>query len=329
MTVSNPPTSRGFDYVFGLPPETSDGLTFHLPLEIQARRVLGQTDNEILPSVSTALHQAYTAGLVDPPNYRNAVVYYLPVARAVLGNSKAERLKAWTRIVPLAEGLAGAAFHGVIRLAYGLLLENANEAARGMAYMRCRRKVLACDLESRAVVCDAREIGLELPVAGAIFDRLDYVAGDPGLSVDSLTGDPHLIAEEVLALFARTPSEFIAIHALTGLHALSEITECMRGVADSQIQIWWRSFELALRVIESILHDAIREDTADAMPLVSSDQAIRSALASANSHTIKSTVSLHRLERHGLINAHQAQRAVTLLLAASKEPQNVNQEGDK
>ena len=125
-----------------LPPETSGALTFHLPLEIFALEEAGAGPEVIQARTAAGLAEAYRSGLVDPPFYRWAVEHHRPAAAALLSASADDRLAAFASVRTLGEGLVGAAFHGLIRTGYGALRRDADEIARGLAYLRTRRQVL-------------------------------------------------------------------------------------------------------------------------------------------------------------------------------------------
>ena len=143
------------DDIEDLPPELTGALTFHLPLELAALELAGADPAVLQARTERRLAEAFRAGLVDPPLYRWAVDHYRPVADRLLATDPDVRRAALADIESLADGLAGAAFHGLIRLGYGLWRRRPGEVARGLAYLRSRRQVLAVDAAPRTAY-DAR-----------------------------------------------------------------------------------------------------------------------------------------------------------------------------
>ena len=122
---------------------SAEPLTFHLPLEVAALELAGASAEVVAARVAQRLADAYAEGLVDPPLYRWAVEHYRPVADQLLSPDRHERERGFAGIDALGPGLAGAGFHGLIRLGYGLWRRRPGEVARGLAYLRTRRQVLA------------------------------------------------------------------------------------------------------------------------------------------------------------------------------------------
>jgi len=305
------PLPADLERIYELPPECAGSLTFHLPLQLQALRVAGQTPDVMRELAQQELDAAFAAGLVDPPFYRWAVEHHRPIADALLGSDEGARAHAWRAIEPLGEGLAGAAFHGLIRAAYGFMLGDRSEIARGLAYMRCRRQVL---FSQTAVAQDApaRVAWPEMPeLRATIFDQLNLVAGRPGVisNDDRFAPIPdkcELVAAAV-AQIRRAPDSFVAIHAVTGLHALVEIDRRCDAASKSTLDAWWRSYLLAQRVIVSILDQTRGDAEADRTNAVVSERdLIELAVASREAHAIKITVSLLRLAELELLDAQTA-----------------------
>ena len=92
--------------VFDLSPETSAGLTFHLPMELVALRDAGASSETIEQRKQERLLDAQADGLTDPPLYRWAVRRYTETAQRLVSGDDPTAVR---DIEPLAEGLAGAA----------------------------------------------------------------------------------------------------------------------------------------------------------------------------------------------------------------------------
>ncbi|HRE01090.1 MAG TPA: hypothetical protein PLV68_07300, partial [Ilumatobacteraceae bacterium] len=125
----------GLDAIVDLPPELNGGLTFHLPLEVFALEHAAASAAHIDARIEAELAVAFRDGLVDPPFYRWGIEQYRPLATTLLASDAAARCQAVQSVAPLGDGLAGAAFHGLIRLGFGALRRDADEIARGLAYL--------------------------------------------------------------------------------------------------------------------------------------------------------------------------------------------------
>jgi len=136
----------------------------------------------------------------------------------------------------LVAGVAGAAFHGVIRLAYALDAEETRRVASGLAYLAASAVTLG-PLEAGPVTTDDPESLFDelarderwrsVTPARTIFEEMRRVASDPAFSrvVASLLLDEHTprrLAAAALKVYAST-DDFTALHGVTGLEALSKI----------------------------------------------------------------------------------------------------------
>lgn len=323
--------------IFELPPETTAGLTFHLPMELVALRNAGAPSETIEQRKQERLHDPQAEGLSDPPLYRWAIRRYTDTARRLLlgDDSSAAR-----DIQPLAEGLAGAAFHGLIRLGYGAWQRDEAEIARGLAYLRTRRQVLASRSNSLSSLGHTDETGLlirsDLPEPGerdgvTVFDLLNLAAGT-GLcgSPDANFADtPRALALAAIALVRRNPSSFVAVHAATGFHALCEVELLLSGVAPSRHETprantnpWWSAYAIALQactlLVESAAPDALPGYDEGYGVVTDIESLVTASIQSDDTHDVKLAVALRRLVHFGLLTDTEATEAGIARLTAEQ-----------
>jgi hypothetical protein len=295
------------------------GLTFHLPMELVALEDAGAPNDIVEERTRERLVEAYGTGLVDPPLYRWAEAHYAETAGALLSLDAAARLAAFESVHPLGEGLAGAAFHGLIRLGYAAWKRDEAEVARGLAYLRTRRQVLASAHDAHAPQTPDAIPPSSASEGSTVFDLLNIVAG---------TGRPAQVLHEPRSITAaalvsaatglvrRNPSSFVAVHALTGFHALCEVHhlvcgESLGAVSDREpTWAWWRSYAVAARACSIIVESEAPEALAaydDAFGAVTSvDSLVAASVLSGETHDVKVAVALRRLVRLGLLTEDEA-----------------------
>jgi hypothetical protein len=295
--------------VVELPPETSGALTFHLPLEVFALEHAGASAEIIEARIAEGLADAYRSGLVDPPVYRWAVEHYGPVARRLLSASAEERAAAFAEVATVGEGLAGAAFHGLIRLGYGALRRDEDEIARGLAYLRTRRQVLrGPDFgEPRAA---AMPTGADLDGV-TVFDQLSLAAaagGDDLADADRALPSAAALAAGAAALVRHDASSFVSVHAMTGLHALAEVHHLVTGAPpvdrldDSVLRSWWRAYGIALQACTLLVLATPEVGLTDCAPsFTDTPSMLAAAVASGDTHSVKLAVAMHRLVEFGVL----------------------------
>lgn len=307
------------DAILDLPPEMTGGLTFHLPMELAALIDAGAAPDVIAERSRGRVVEAYAAGLIDPPLYRWAVERYTPTAKALLSTDAAVRAAAFREVLPLGDGLAGAAFHGLIRLGYAAWHRDEAEIARGLAYLRTRRQVLAASPGMGA------DLAVDLPPADAregatVFDLLNLAAGtgEPARSAaDSRGRTLRSGLQEGVALVRRNPSSFVAVHALTGLHALCEVHHLVCGeppadatIHDGMLAPWWDAFIVASRacslIVETTPPEALAAFDGPFGPFESIDDLVRASIVSDDTHDVKLAVALRRLVGFGLLDEADA-----------------------
>jgi hypothetical protein len=136
----------------------------------------------------------------------------------------------------LVDGVSGAAFHGVIRLAYALDVASPARVATGLAYLASTFMSLG-PLDDGTTISDDPErllrglaadaTGQPDDSVGNISARMRFVADQPkfaavaaALSIDS--GTHVRLSETALRLYAST-DDFTALHGVTGLEAISRL----------------------------------------------------------------------------------------------------------
>lgn len=320
--------------VFDLSPETSGGLTFHLPMELVALRDAGASRETVQQRKQERLHDAQKDSLSDPPLYRWAVRRYTETAQRLLSGGNPAAVRA---IEPLAEGLAGAAFHGLIRLGYGAWQRDEAEIARGLAYLRTRRQVLASPSSAQGPTEQAAvDIRADLPGPHerdgvTVFDLLNLAAGTGlcGAPNPNHADTPRALALAAMALVRRNPSSFVAVHAATGFHALCEVELLLSGVAPAQNEMprtntnaWWNAYAIALRACALL----VESGTPDALPgyddgygvVTNIESLVTASIRSADTHDVKLAVALRRLVHFGLLTDAEATEVGIARLAAEQ-----------
>jgi hypothetical protein len=143
----------------------------------------------------------------------------------------------------LVDGVSGAAFHGVIRLAYALDVASPVRIATGLAYLASTAMSLGPLDTSPATTDDPEVLLRELAgisqwqlddSVGNIAARMRLIANHPqftpvasSLSVDATT---HVrLADAALRLYAST-DDFTALHGVTGLEAISRLRPYVNDV---------------------------------------------------------------------------------------------------
>ena len=315
-------------WVRTLPPELTGQLTFHLPLELQALELAGARDDVVRDRILRRTQAAFAIGLVDPPLYRWAERAYAETAAGLLDAKPETRLLAFARVAPLGAGLAGAAFHGLIRLGFGALRRDPREVARGLAYLRTRPQVLfmpsAGDSDALPLLPGAVDLS-----GATIFEALALVAGSPGVlgpaQVAGPVAPPAELCAAAIGLLLRNPSSFLAVHTVTGLHALAEVEALVVGrppCAESPrgpLAGWWRAYAWALQACATLV-EAMPPQTGGRAPESFPDVTAmtRAAIDSCEAHDVKVAVALSRLASMGVVHPTRALEAGARKLAATE-----------
>lgn len=283
-------------------------------MEVQALEDAGADQSVIDHRVDTGIAEAFATGLIDPPLYRWAVDHYGPTASGLLSADAAIRQEAFHPLRPLGEGLAGAAFHGLIRMGYASWRRDETELARGLAYLRTRRQVL-----NAGVVGD--DVRADLPPADlrdglTVFDLLSVVAG-AGASNRTVAGRTlRSAAADAAGLVRRNPSSFVAVHALTGLHAMCEVHHlvCPDEAFDQWEAActapWWSAYLIAGAACAALTETQPPEEVAaydgSHGEVDSLGSLVAASVHTGDTHDVKTAVSLRRLVGFGLLDETEA-----------------------
>jgi Questin oxidase-like len=245
---------------------TRTRLSSHLPMALVALERLGADDARL-----TEFAGRYRDRLVAVPDAepvasfeewrvaRGAAHAYGPVRcyleACIAADGRDEVVR--RHVTELIDGLAGAAFHGIIRLAYAL--ESASDArvAAGLAYLTQVHQPLGprgrhAPFTDDPIVALDRVAGLEClraaTVTGNIGQRMRAVTSHEEfdgvvdwLAVDGTTAVR--LTDAAVALYAQT-DDFVALHGLTGSHAISIVAPYVEDI-DALFSFWFQSLAAA------------------------------------------------------------------------------------
>jgi len=314
--------ARRFDAEYGR------GLASHLPMVLTALARLGADDERLRAfeaGYARRLHAAppaepWPAGdpwkqrLGDPrawPAYRSLF------ARWIEAESAAEVLG---HVLPgLMQGVAAAAFHGPIRVAYAITANHADELADALAYWACRwfecgeRLVVARSgggdpvpaLDALRVI-DVPDKPLIALAMAAVAAHPDFLPLASRLAVDARTTLPrlaHLAAERYVA-----QGGFTTLHLVTSTHAMYVLLPWL-DPADraTALAFYLQAFAAGWATLPAAPATAANETAPLPWP-----ELIARAIESDNDHVIKLVDSCRELERSdgGAVWAHAATRVV-------------------
>ena len=251
--------SELLDDELGFDATTSGRLSNHLPMALVALHRLGASDERLVefaeryrprlaPLLSTEPVGSFDAWL----RARGRADAYAPVRAYLSPLIDREGVEPVLRdhLPHLVDGLSGAAFHGIIRLAYALESESAARVAAGLAYLTQVHQPLGGRGVSSGITDDPL-VALRrlselselqgLAVDGNIGERMREVAAHPAFDgvADWLvvTKDtPRRLTSAAVALYAAT-DDFTALHGLTGSHAIAIVSPYVED-ADA-LSSWW------------------------------------------------------------------------------------------
>ena len=237
---------------------TSDRLSNHLPMALVALSRLGATDDRLAGFAARYQHRLAPIPSSEPiatfdewlaargrDGAYGALREYLERCVAADGVDATVR-----RHLPhLIDGLSGAAFHGIIRLAYALDAASGPRVAAGLAYLTEVHQPLGprgVDVPRTedpvvALAAVAERASGGAPRTRTIGERLRLVAAQPTFTgvADWLATDettPSRLCAAAAALYAAT-DDFIALHGLTGSHAALVLAPFVEDRA--ALCAWW------------------------------------------------------------------------------------------
>ncbi|TXH35228.1 MAG: questin oxidase family protein [Rhodospirillaceae bacterium] len=248
---------RQFD---GMVSKRAVGLGNHLPMALLALDRLGAAPQQLGEFAA-----AYRRRLVpladmtmpvvtDPLELRGEIDAFPRLDlffRSALARDE-HRVVLQRHLPPLLPGIAGAALHPLIRLAYGLLGDTGSEIAAGLAHATIRYRTLpASQVAPSPMEADPRALFRRLrgdagfdykPQAEALIDTAIFAASDrprfaPVVDDFVLADDPWRQLAPVVAAFHVVRDDPVSLYAVTGVHAARVIA---RELAWSAARELWR-----------------------------------------------------------------------------------------
>jgi hypothetical protein len=233
------------DEELGTDPTTVRGLTNHLPMALVAKEGLGADADELIrfaasySSRITTLEEPTTE--LDNNTWASAIGDQHAAAelrsyfvRRVAESGTDDTLR--SHLPELIPGISGAAFHGVIRLAYAIEVSSPSRIAAGLAYLAEVARPLRPLTAPRESTPDPLQILVDLsnapnlpgPTQMKLIDeemRHAVQSDTVGVAVASLAISDETdrrVREAALHLYAATDN-FTALHGVTGLEAIASI----------------------------------------------------------------------------------------------------------
>jgi hypothetical protein len=308
-------------------PSYGGGLCNHCPMTLIALDRMGAAPKRVQSYATAYLREMDPAPphgeAIDAGNWRerlgDAAAYgdYLGFFRREVGRLNARAaLRAY--LPELAPGLGAAAFHPVIRTAYGVIAEDPEEVAVGLAYWASRYLALpeCADMPAELpfilsddplqILKKTRTwpgLGFE-PDPEALIDREMLRAANPtlfplfaaALQVDELTLDR---LRQAAALMFLGVNDFNSLHAVTGLHAARVLNDFAADRRAFAREVWRAVLALYLSLDRPELPTpaAAAALTADELP--DWNAILPAAVADDDEHVIKLVFSCFAESRAG------------------------------
>lgn len=224
--------------------------TDHLPMAVTALRELGASPErveEFAKSYRKRLKRKkvgkakidpmlLSARIGDPTVYPAALNYF---ASSIASDGRAQVLGG--HLPELTHSIATAAFHGVIRVAFGLVANSNTEIAAGLAYWHAHaapvtfaRSIGAANNDAQTLLEDIasafakhrKKLKLDQPT---ISERIAEVFANPNLStVLNKAAAADVPFDQIAAIALRiylASEDFTALHCVTGVHATRIMSE--------------------------------------------------------------------------------------------------------
>lgn len=222
----------------------------HLPMAVTAMRELGAAPERIEAFAKTYAKRLrrkkvgkakidgllLSARLGDPTVYPAALNYFL---ESIRNEGRAQTLAA--HLPELSGAIAAAAFHGVIRVSFGLIADNDVEIAAGLAYwhahatpVKFARSIGAANNDAQTLLEDVassfakhkKKLNLDQPT---ISERIAEITSNPQLGVVlTRAAAANVPFEQISATALRiylSSLDFTALHCVTGVHATRVLAE--------------------------------------------------------------------------------------------------------
>jgi hypothetical protein len=308
-------------------PSYRGGLSNHCPMTLIALDRMGATPKRIESFALNYLKRMEPAPLpgdaINAENWKQrlgeetAYPEYLGFFRREVGRLNARAaLRAY--LPELVPGLGAAAFHPLIRTAFGVIAEDSEEIALGLAYWASRFLVLPerADMPAElpfATTDDPLQIlkttrtwpGLDFaPDDDALIDREMVLAADPtlfpllvaALQVDDLTLDR---LRQTAALLFLAADDFNSLHGVTGLHAARVLSDFAIDRRAFAREVWRALLSLYLSLDRPELPSSAAAAELTAADLPDWNAILPEAVASDDEHVIKLVFSCLAESRSG------------------------------
>ncbi len=295
-----------------------NGLSNHLPMALVALAGLGASRVRIVafreryarrlepaPKVPEHAEKLERADLVRHLGTHACYAQYAELFRALV-RAEAPREVARDALRELVPGLAGGAFHGLIRVAYALGTPGTpvDEIAAALAYMADVHLPLepvdtAADEKAgtRSLVLLMEDTAKDSSATayvgkrGLIFDDLEDVASGPAFAhlLRAAARGPRTLdaaARAALLLYAST-SHFTALHCVTATHALRVLAPLLVEPAQAARVLARALIAAYITMAAPALMDDEATDRMRSCVVPSWDEIARAACASDNEHVIK------------------------------------------
>jgi hypothetical protein len=330
-------------------PSYRGGLSNHCPMTLIALERLGATPKRVESYAQGYLKQMEPAPLVgdaiDAGNWRlrlgDASAYgdYVGFFRREVSRLNARAaLRAY--IPELAPGLGAAAFHPIIRTAFGVIAEDQDEIVVGLAYWASRylrlpeREDAAADtpftpVEDPAQILRATRAHPELAFGhdhdGLIDREMAKAAEHPlypaiaaALQIDDLTLDR---LRHTAALLFLGADDFNSLHAVTGLHAARVLSDFAIDRRAFAREVWRALLALYLSLDRPELPTAAAAAELTAQDLPDWNAILPVAVEIDDEHAIKLVYSCLSESRSGggRLYRYLAARKMSLLDGAAAE----------
>ena len=330
-------------------PSYRGGLSNHCSMTLIALERMGATPKRVQTYAFAYLRKMELAPppgeAIDAANWRqrlgdeSAYCDYLGFFRREVGRLNA-RAALRTYLPELAPGLGAAAFHPVIRTAFGVIADDPEEIAVGLAYWASRflalpeREDMPAELpfvssdDPLQILKKTRTWpGLEFtPDADALIDREMVRAADPtlfpliaaALQIDDLTLDRLRQAAALLFLGA---NDFNSLHAVTGLHAARVLSDFATDRRAFSREAWRALLALYLSLDRPDVPTPVQAAELTAEELPDWNAILPAAVADNDEHVIKLVFSCLAESRSGggRLYRYLAARKVELLGAAAAD----------